>query len=71
MNMNGNIYKQINLTGTSTQSIEDAVNRAIQKASNTVRQMRWFSIEEVRGTLDSRSVAEWQVSIKVGFTLED
>jgi hypothetical protein len=69
--MNGNIYKQINLTGTSSKSIEDAVDRAIQKASNTVRQMRWFSIEEVRGTVDGSSVDEWQVSIKVGFTLED
>jgi flavin-binding protein dodecin len=69
--MNGNIYKQINLTGTSSKSIEDAVNRAIQKASNTVRQMRWFSIDEVRGTVDGSSVAEWQVSIKVGFTLEE
>lgn len=69
--MTGNTYKKIELTGTSTNSIEEAVNNAISKAAQTIRQMRWFTVEEVRGILDESSVAEWQVTIKVGFTLEE
>jgi flavin-binding protein dodecin len=69
--MPDNIYKKIELTGTSKNSIEEAVNNAIQKASKTIRLMRWFTLEDVRGTLGENLVTEWQVTIKVGFTLED
>jgi flavin-binding protein dodecin len=69
--MNDNIYKKIEITGSSTQSIEDAVNKAITKAAKTVRLMRWFEVTEIRGTVDEDSVAHWQVSLKIGFTLED
>ena len=69
--MSDPIYKKIELTGTSNNYIEDAVNKAVSKASQTVRQMRWFTLEEVRGVLDEDSVAQWQATIKVGFTLEE
>lgn len=69
--MTHNIYKTIEITGTSDDSIEDAVNRAVAKAGETVRQMRWFEIIETRGTIDEDQVALWQVTIKLGFTLED
>lgn len=69
--MPDNIYKKIELTGSSTQSIEDAVNKAIAKSAKTVRQMRWFEVTEIRGTIDEDSVTHWQVSLKIGFTLED
>ena len=69
--MADNIYKKIELTGTSKNSIEDAVNKAIHKASKTVRNMRWFTLEEVRGVLEGDSVGEWQATIKVGFTLDE
>jgi flavin-binding protein dodecin len=68
--MSDTIYKKINITGTSKVSIEDAVNNAIVKANETVRNLRWFEVEEVRGAiLDDLSV-QWQVSVKIGFALE-
>jgi hypothetical protein len=69
--MSDHVYKVIELTGTSKVSIEDAVNGAIARASKTIRNMRWFEVFETRGSIDGGKVGEWQVSIKVGFTLDD
>ena len=69
--MNDHIYKKIELVGTSTTGIEDAVNRAIEKASKSVRNMRWFEVVETRGQIEEGKVAHWQVTIEVGFKLED
>ena len=69
--MNEHVYKMLELTGSSTVSIEDAVQNAIRKAAKTVRQMQWFQITETRGHIVDGSVSHWQVSLKVGFTLED
>jgi flavin-binding protein dodecin len=69
--MNEHTYKSIELTGTSAKSVEEAVNNAIQKASETVRNMRWFTMEEVRGVIDGGMVRQWQVTVKVGFTLDE
>ena len=69
--MDNPTYKQIQLTGSSEDSIEEAVNNAIRKAAKTVRQMRWLEITEVRGAIDGDRVNQWQVNIKVGFRLED
>jgi flavin-binding protein dodecin len=66
----GNTYKKLELTGTSDKSIEDAVGVALEKASETVRNMRWFEITEVRGVVDGNRASQWQVTIKVGFTIE-
>ena len=66
----GNTYKKIELTGTSDTSIEDAVGIALQKASESVRNMRWFEVVEVRGAIDGQKVSQWQVTVKVGFTVE-
>jgi flavin-binding protein dodecin len=68
--MNGSVYKIIELTGTSTNSIEEAVQNALTLAGESVRQMRWFEIIETRGAIDSGKVGEWQVTIKVGFKIE-
>ncbi|MFZ6028643.1 MAG: dodecin [Chloroflexota bacterium] len=65
------IYKRIQLTGTSPNSVEEAVNHAVLKASETIRHMRWFKIEEIRGVLGEDAVFEWQVNVQIGFTLED
>lgn len=65
------IYKTIDLVGSSSTSIEEAVNRALEKASHTVRNLRWFKVTEVRGTIDSGAVEHWQVSLTVGFTLDE
>lgn len=69
--MDNPTYKQIQLTGSSEHSIEDAVNNALRKAAKTVRQMRWLEVTEVRGAIDGDRVNQWQVNIKVGFRLED
>jgi hypothetical protein len=69
--MGNSVYKQIELTGSSDNSVEEAVNNAINKAAKTVRQMRWFEIVETRGTIDGDKVGEWQVTLKIGFNLEE
>lgn len=68
--MTDNTFKKIELTGTSSTSIEDAVNNAILRASKTVRNMRWFEVSETRGSIDKQAVRQWQVTIKVGFALD-
>ena len=69
--MPNNVYKHIELTGTSSTSIEDAVQSAVARASKTVRNMRWIEITESRGHVEGGKVVQWQVTIKAGFTLED
>lgn len=68
--MTNHVYKTLELTGSSTSGIEDAVNTAISKASETVRNMQWFEVVETRGHIRDGKVAYWQVTVKVGFTLE-
>jgi flavin-binding protein dodecin len=68
--MSGHVYKQIEITGTSPDSIEDAVKSALAKASETVRNMRWMEVTDIRGNIQDNLLNVWQVTIKVGFTLE-
>jgi flavin-binding protein dodecin len=68
--MSDPVYKMIELTGTSTTSIEEAVNNAIARSSETVRQIGWFEVVEVRGRVEGSAVMQWQVTVKVGFKLE-
>ena len=68
--MSSHVYKTLELTGSSTTGIEDAVNTAVAKAHETVRNMQWFEVLETRGHLKDGKVAHWQVTIKIGFTLE-
>ena len=65
------VYKTIELTGSSKTGIEDAVDQALAKAAKSVRNMQWFQVIETRGHIANGKVAHWQVSLKVGFTLED
>jgi len=68
--MDGHVYKTLELTGTSSKSMEDAVQTAIATASRTVRNMSWFNVEETRGAIKDGAVAEWQVTVKIGFRIE-
>ena len=68
--MSKHVYKILELTGSSPSGIEDAVNSAIAKASETVRNMHWFEVVETRGHIEDGKVAHWQVTMKIGFTLE-
>ena len=65
------VYKLIELTGTSTNSIEDAVNKAIKRAHKTIKNLCWFQVIETRGNIAEGNVHHWQVTIKVGFALKD
>ena len=69
--MPDHIYKKTELTGSSTTGMEDAINNAISRASKSIRQMRWFEVGEIRGDIDGGKVAHWQVTLKIGFCLED
>jgi len=69
--MTNHVYKLIELTGSSTTTIEDAVGNAIAKAAKTMRNMHWFQILETRGQIVDGKVAYWQVTLKIGFTLDD
>ncbi|WP_284615514.1 dodecin [Aquabacterium humicola] len=68
--MSNHVYKLLELTGSSPTGIEDAVNNAIAKANETVRNIHWFEVIETRGHVVDGKVAHWQVTMKVGFTLE-
>lgn len=68
--MNEHVYKLLELTGSSSASIEDAVQKAIAKAHETVRNIHWFTVTETRGHVVEGKVAHWQVSLKIGFTLD-
>jgi flavin-binding protein dodecin len=65
------VYKLIELTGTSTSSIEDAVEKAIKRAHKTITNLSWFEVVETRGNIDKGKVHHWQVTIKVGFVVKD
>lgn len=68
--MKNPIYKLIELTGTSSTSMEDAVERAIARAHKTIKNLCWFQVVETRGNIEKGKVHHWQVTIKVGFTVE-
>lgn len=64
------VYKTIELVGSSPNSTDEAIRTAVAKAAETVRNLRWFEVVETRGQIDGNQVAHWQVTVKIGFTLE-
>lgn len=69
--MNDHVYKRIELVGSSADSIEDAIENAIARAAETIRNIRWFEVVETRGAVQDGEVSCYQVTVKVGFTLEE
>jgi flavin-binding protein dodecin len=69
--MSDHVYKYTELVGSSKTSIEDAVNTALARAAKTVRNMRWLEVQSVRGHIEEGKLAHWQVTLKIGFTIED
>ena len=69
--MEEHIYKQIELTGSSKKSMEDAIQNAITKAGETLRNIHWFQVTETRGYVENNKVDYWHVTVKLGFRLED
>ena len=68
--MSDHVYKSLELTGSSAVGIEDAVSKAIAKASQTVRNIQWFTVCETRGHVVDGKIGHWQVTVKLGFTLD-
>ena len=67
--MDDHVYKKIEITGTSSISSDDAVKKAISKASDSIHHLRWFEIVETRGAIKDGKIDKWQVTIKLGFTM--
>ena len=67
--MNDNVYKVIEIVGSSGTSVEDAVEKAIARAASTIRDIRWFEIVSTRGNVEGGKVAHYQVTLRIGFTL--
>jgi flavin-binding protein dodecin len=65
------VYKKVEIVGSSPISIDDAIKTAITKASESVKHMRWFEVVQVRGEIHHEKVEHFQVTLKVGFTIED
>ena len=68
--MQDHIYKVVELVGSSEKSIEDAIGQAITRAQQTLRNLRWFEVTQTRGNIENGKVAHYQVTLKVGFTME-
>ncbi len=64
------VYKVIELVGTSPNSVDDAIKNGIARANETLKHLRWFEVLQVRGHIEGGHVGHYQVTMKVGFTLE-
>ena len=69
--MSDHVYKHIDVTGSSKTSSGDAVRRAISKAGESIRGMRWFKVLETRGEIQNNGLQFWQVTVQIGFAIED
>src|SRR4029077_9017890 len=65
------VYKKIEIVGSSPNGVEEAVHNALSRASKSIRNMRWFEVAETRGYIDEGKIEHWQVTLKIGFTLEE
>ena len=68
--MSEHVYKKMELVGSSKESIEGAVQNAVARANKTIRNMRWFEVGEMRGHIVDNRIDHWQVTVKIGFTLD-
>ena len=69
--MSNHVYKSIEITGSSPEGVTQAIDRAVAKASQSLRGIDWFQVTEIRGNIDEGNIAHYQVTLKVGFRLED
>jgi flavin-binding protein dodecin len=69
--MSNHVYKSIEITGTSPQGVNQAIDRAVAKAGETIRGLDWFEVTSIRGQIADGAVAHYQVTLKLGFRLED
>ena len=69
--MTDHVYKSVEVTGSSTEGVKEAIDRAIAKASETLRNLDWFEVLDIRGHIADGKVAHYQVTLKIGFRLDD
>lgn len=69
--MTDHVYKSVEITGSSSAGVKEAIDRAIAKASETLRHIDWFEVQDIRGHVEDGRVAHYQVTLKIGFRLED
>ncbi|HET6350357.1 MAG TPA: dodecin [Candidatus Krumholzibacteria bacterium] len=69
--MSNHVYKQVEITGSSSKGIEDAIENAVNKTAKSVHNLRWFEVTRISGHIEGQKVAHYQVSMKIGFTLDD
>ena len=69
--MNDHVYKIVEIVGSSAESIEDAIGNAVARAAKSLREIRWFEVKETRGHVEGGRVAHYQVTLRIGFTLEE
>ncbi|CAM5607798.1 MULTISPECIES: dodecin [Streptomyces] len=69
--MSNHTYRVTDIVGTSPDGVDQAIRNGIARASQTLRNLDWFEVTDVRGQLDGGDIAHWQVTMKVGFRLED
>jgi flavin-binding protein dodecin len=70
VSMSDHVYKAVELTGSSTENSDEAIRNAIAKAAKTLHKLRWFEVTDIRGHIEDGAIAHWQVSLKVGFSLD-
>lgn len=68
--MSHHVYKKVEIVGSSPEGIDDAIRTAITRAGSTLRNMRWFEVVDTRGQIEDGKVAHWQVTLKIGFTVD-
>jgi flavin-binding protein dodecin len=69
--MSDHVYKTIEITGSSKKSIEDAAAGALRRTGENLHNLRWFEVKEIRGHVEAGEIDHWQVTVKIGFTLDD
>lgn len=65
------VYKQIEITGSSRKGVQEAIEHAISRASKTIHQIRWFQVTDTRGYVEENKISYWQVTLKIGFSVDD
>ena len=68
--MSGHVYKKVEIVGSSPNSMQEAIENGVAKAAETLHNLRWFEVVDTRGQLEDGQIAHWQVTLKIGFTLD-
>ena len=68
--MSGHVYKKVEIVGSSANSMQEAIENGVAKAAETLHNLRWFEVVDTRGQLEDGQIAHWQVTLKIGFTLD-